>query len=101
MRAQQMTLRQKLDAAMLRRERLLQSMTEADDPAAIRAAAEAAGRLETQCAGLREQLAAASEPVSVVLPEWFSFTALEKRRAAQLLLRRVTAEGEVLHAILN
>ena len=100
-RTQQTALRQKLDAAMLRRERLLQSMTESDDLAAIRAAAEAAGRLETQCAGLREQLAAASEPVSVALPEWISFTALEKKRAARLLIRCVTAEGETLHAVLN
>ena len=95
-----MHLRQKLDAAVLRREMLLQCMTEAEDPGTVRAAAEAAARLDAQCSVWREQLATAEKPLPAVLPEWDLLSAEEKKQAAQLLLRCVIAEGSELHVIL-
>ena len=75
-------------------------MTDLDDPAAVRAAAEAAGRLEMQCSMLREQYAAAEERVPVALPDWAALTAAERKQAARLLLRCVIAEADTLHAVM-
>ena len=94
---QDAVLRQELAALCLRREQLVQRMTEAPE-SAFDALTEAAARLGEQCRKTEQMLAARMRTQRIPLPEWQACKADEKKTVAQTLLLGVFADGETLHA---
>ena len=93
-------LRQELAALYLRREQLVQRLTDA--PAdAFDALTEAASRLGTQCRKTEQLLAEQMRPQCTALPDWNTSDLSARRTIARTLLEAVFADGETLHALLR
>lgn len=93
-------MQQQLAALYLRREQLLQRMTDAPE-AEFAVLTEAAVRISEKCRRTEAALAARSRPQQIRLPEWSACDSDARRTVARTLLHGVFAEGETLHVFLQ
>ena len=93
-------LKQELTALYLRREQLVQRLTDAPE-AAFDALTEAAARIGAQCRKTEQLLAEQMRPQRVLLPEWERCGFSARKNVAQTLLYGVFADGDTLHVFLR
>lgn len=86
------------NALILRREAILRQLADPEG-GEIAALAEAAARLERQCAALDAHPAAQTGMKKLRLPEWEQCGGAARRQLAALLLRGIFAEGDTLYCI--
>ena len=98
--AQTALLKQKLTALYLRREQLVQRMTEAPE-SAFDALTDAAARIGERIRKTEWLLAEQKRPQTAQLPDWDACDALARKTVAQTLLQGVFADGGTLHAFLR
>ena len=98
--AQTGLLRQELAALYLRREQIIQRLTDAQE-VAFDALTEAAARLGAQCRKTERMLAEQMRPQYTVLPDWDACDLSARKTIARTLLQAVFADGETLHALLR
>ena len=93
-------MREQLSALYLRREQILQRMTDAPE-AEFAVLTEAAVRISEKCRRTEEMIAARSHPQQMRLPEWSACDMDARRTVARTLLHGVFSDGEMLHVFLQ
>lgn len=92
--------RQELAALYLRREQLVQRLTEAPE-SAVDALTEAAARIGEQCRAIEVQLAEQAHPQTNTLPVWDNCDSDTRKTVARTLLFGIFADGKTLHAVMK
>ena len=98
--SENMAMREQLSALYLRREQILQRMTDAPE-AEFAVLTEAAVRISEKCRRTEEMIAARSHPQQMRLPEWSACDMDARRTVARTLLHGVFSDGEMLHVFLQ